>query len=72
MSLIGGDCRDQISLLPACVEDYVAPDEGTGCRSEVLRGGPEQDFIDVDVFGLADREPFTTLLAHWHLKQAIL
>ncbi len=26
VSLIDGDCRDQISLLPACVDDYVALD----------------------------------------------
>ncbi len=26
MSFIDGDSRDQISLLPACVDDYVAPD----------------------------------------------
>lgn len=26
MSFIEGDSRDQISLLPACVDDYVAPD----------------------------------------------
>ena len=26
MSFIDGDSRDQISLLPACIDDYVAPD----------------------------------------------
>ena len=26
MSFIEGDSRDQISLLPACVHDYVTPD----------------------------------------------
>lgn len=26
MSFIDGDSRDQISLLPACVDDYVATD----------------------------------------------
>ena len=26
MSFIEGDSRDQISLLPACIDDYVAPD----------------------------------------------
>ncbi len=26
MSFIEGDSRDQISLLPACVHDYLAPD----------------------------------------------
>lgn len=26
MSFIEGESRDQISLLPACVDDYVAPD----------------------------------------------
>lgn len=26
MIFIDGESRDQISLLPACVEDYVAPD----------------------------------------------
>ena len=26
MSFIDGDSRDRISLLPACVDDYVAPD----------------------------------------------
>ena len=25
MSFIDGDSRDQISLLPACIDDYVAP-----------------------------------------------
>ncbi len=26
VSLIEGDSRDQISLLPACIDDYVAPE----------------------------------------------
>ncbi len=26
MGFIDGDSRDQISLLPACIDDYVAPD----------------------------------------------
>ena len=26
MSFIEGDCRDQIGLLPACIDGYVAPD----------------------------------------------
>nr|WP_292186264.1 hypothetical protein [Mesorhizobium sp.] len=26
MSFIDGDSRDQINLLPACIDDYVAPD----------------------------------------------
>jgi transposase len=26
VSFIDGDSRDQISLLPACVDDYMAPD----------------------------------------------
>jgi hypothetical protein len=26
LSFIDGDSRDPISLLPACVDDYVAPD----------------------------------------------
>lgn len=62
MSFIDGDSRDQISLLPACADDYVAPAAFFRCVVE-MGAYVIADFVRPTqntraAFGMPDRDGF--------------